>query len=68
MMKFYTASEIRSLLDRFSKIDLDKNDERMTMDYMATIQAMATAIEEFLAEHEKPKKSVWLGLFGDEDE
>ena len=68
MMQFYTANDISSLLDRFSKIKLDKHNDRMNMDYFETVQVIAKAIDVFLAEYEKPKKSVWLGLYGDEDE
>ena len=70
VVKLYTASEIQALLDRFSKVNLDSQDQRMVMDYMATTQTIAKAVDDFLDKHGKPKKTTFLGLFnfGEEDE
>lgn len=67
-MRLYTADEINALLNRFAAIKLRKNDQRMEMDYMATVQSIARLIDDFLDKYTKPQRSYFFGLFGAEDE
>ena len=67
-MRLYTADEATNLIDRFSKVKLNANDQRMVMDYMEVMQIMSKAIEDFLEKYEEPKRSFFFGLFGSEDD
>ena len=67
-MKLYTADEATNLIDRFSKVKLNANDQRMMMDYMEVMQIMSKAIEDFLEKYEEPKRSFFIGLFGSGEE
>lgn len=67
-MRLYTADEATNLIDRFSKVKLNANDQRMMMDYMEVMQIMSKAIEDFLEKYEEPKRSFFIGLFGGDDE
>lgn len=67
-MRLYTADEATNLIDRFSKVKLNANDQRMMMDYMEVMQIMSKAIEDFLGKYEEPKRSFFIGLFGSGEE
>lgn len=67
-MRLYTADEATNLIDRFSKVKLNANDQRMMMDYMEVMQIMSKAIEDFLEKYEEPKRSFFIGLFGSGEE
>ena len=67
-MRLYTAEEISKLLERFGKFKMDGKSERVRLDYLAVTQSIATIIDEFLEEHEKPQKTTFFGIFGAGDE
>ena len=67
-MKLYTPEEISDLVERFGAFKVNQADSKEVFDHIAVIQTIASSIEEFLREHEKPKRSVFLGLFGSEED
>lgn len=67
-MRLYTAEEISDLLARLGNFNTQGKSEKVMMDYMAVIQSIAGLIDEFLAEHEKPRRAMFLGLFGTGDD
>lgn len=67
-MRLYTAEEISKLLERFGKFKMDGKSDRVRLDYLAATQSIATIIDEFLEEHEKPQKTTFFGIFGAGDE
>ena len=67
-MRLYTADEATNLIDRFSKVKVNADNQRMAMDYVEVMQTISKSIDDFLEKYEEPKRSFFFGLFGSEDD